>query len=69
MIQLNQNKLDRLKELLKKMDIPQIHKNPTDKDIPWLSRNLHIRNRKHPNYEEALKIIQELLKEIIKHTP
>lgn len=69
MIELDQNKLGRLNELLKKMDVPQIHKNPTSKDIPWLNRNLHIRNSKHANYEEALKIVQELLKEIIKHTP
>lgn len=68
-IHFDEVKHNRLKEICKKMDIPQQHKEITHKDIPWLSRNLHIKNRKNKNYEEAMTIIKEFLKEIIKHTP
>lgn len=43
--------------ILDTMDVPQLRK----KDLRWLSRNLAIRNRDHPQFPQAMKIIRELL--------
>jgi len=47
-----------LNELLDKMDIPDNRRN----DIPWLSRNLGIRNSNHPDYSRASNIIKAIMK-------
>jgi len=47
-----------LLELLDKMDIPDGRKH----DIPWLSRNLGIRNSTHPDYPKAFSIIKAIMK-------
>lgn len=44
-----------LKKLLDEMDVPELRKN----DVWWLSRNLGIRNSKHPKFKEAMKLIEE----------
>ena len=50
--------LERLGELTKKMDVPVFRRTQPK----WLSRNLSIRNSKHPNHDEAIVIIKELLR-------
>jgi hypothetical protein len=50
--------LEKLGDLTKKMEIPVFRRqNPR-----WLSRNLSVRNSKHPNHEEAMVIVKELLR-------
>jgi len=49
---------ERLKELTKSMDIPSFRST----SIPWLHRNMAIRNKEHPDFEEAKNIVLELLK-------
>lgn len=49
--------MERLEELLTTMDVPESR----TADIDWLSRNLGIRNRMHPNFAEAMKIVITLL--------
>jgi hypothetical protein len=52
------NELKELKQILTSMDIPKLRIN----DIPWLSRNLMVRNSKHPLFPKAQKLIKILLK-------
>jgi hypothetical protein len=46
---------DRLQELLKTMNVPELRK----KDYGWLLRNLSINNKDHPNLSEALELIKK----------
>jgi len=46
---------ERLKELLKTMDVPESRK----EDIFWLARNLFFRNRNNVNYEETKELIKQ----------
>jgi hypothetical protein len=46
----------RLQALLAKMDVPPARLT----DYRWLTRNLGIRNREHPDFQEASTIIQGL---------
>ena len=54
---------DKLKRLLKNMDLPLERMNA---DIPancrWLLSNMGIRNSRHPKYEEAKQLLKELNK-------
>ena len=46
-----------LKLILDKMDVPEKRKT----DWGWLSRNLGVRNKEHPDFERAMQIIKSLL--------
>ena len=46
----------RLAEILKKMDIPPYRVD----DVGWLSRNLGVRNSKHPDFREAMALLKPL---------
>lgn len=48
----------RLREILSTMDVPSGRVN----DLPWLARNLQVRNSDHPDFAEAREIIVELYK-------
>lgn len=52
------NEAEQLQEILLTMDVPLFRKS----DLRWLSRNLGIRNRQHPKFQEAMKLIQFLMK-------
>jgi hypothetical protein len=45
---------DRLLEILDSMDVPELRK----RDMQWLQRNLGVRNRAHPDFEEAMRLIR-----------
>lgn len=47
--------MNRLKQILDTMDVPEVRKN----DLRWLGRNLWIRNSNHLNLKEALSLIKE----------
>jgi hypothetical protein len=49
-------KFDELESLLGKMDVPVERR----RSIPWLAKNLAVRNAKHKNFEPAMKIVKEL---------
>lgn len=54
----------RLREILETMDLPFLRKVVASiYDLKWLNRNLISRNNRHPDFEEAMKIIVDLLKE------
>jgi hypothetical protein len=48
----------RFSALLHEMDVPKERMD----DLDWLDRNLHIRNKEHPNYEEANNLLDKLLR-------
>lgn len=50
-------KLNRLLEILSRMDVPEQRK----MDFRWLNRNLAIRNSSHPDFPEAVSIIKKML--------
>lgn len=50
--------LVKLNSLLKGMDIPSFRR----EDPKWLLRNLGTRNLTHPNYEEAIGLIKQLVR-------
>ena len=45
-----------LKLILDKMDVPENRK----MDWGWLIRNLGVRNKEHPDFEQAIKVIKSL---------
>lgn len=47
--------MDRLQEILRTMDVPKTRM----RDIPWLMRNLGIRNSGNPSYAEARWLLVE----------
>lgn len=54
----NKNKIpNELAEILNTMDVPMYRK----EDIPWLARNLGIRNSNHPKFQTAMLIIKSLM--------
>ena len=60
-----EEKLNKLKELLATMDVPdnRIRRNLfKTSSIRWLNRNLRIRNNEHPQLTEALELIKSLMK-------
>jgi hypothetical protein len=48
----------RLRELLARMDLPAGRLEPIDKK--WLLRNIGIKNWKHPDLAEAIKLLKAL---------
>jgi len=48
----------KLENLTKIMDVPCFRYS----SVKWLSKNLQIRNKNHPNIDEALLILRELNK-------
>lgn len=48
--------LEKLKTMLKGMDIPSYRY----EDPKWLSRNLGVRNSEHPRFKEAMELISQL---------
>lgn len=52
-IKLLEEKGNELKSILDTMDVPETRK----LDTKWLSRNLFIRNSKHPKFNEAMDLI------------
>ena len=54
---------ERLRLLISTMDVPEGRKtNITVQDIRWLSRNLGVRNSQHPDFSEAMNIINSILR-------
>lgn len=51
-----QDAIDLLETYLRDMDVPV----GRYRDYFWLSRNLAIRNREHPNFMDAIRIIKQL---------
>ena len=51
-------KYTRLQNILNSMVVPKLRKD----DFKWLLRNLGICNSHHPQYEEAINLIKELMK-------
>ena len=51
-----------LYNLLLRLDVPKKRLELNEGDIAWLSRNLRIRNSKHPACHDAIKLIIRLLK-------
>lgn len=50
--------MNELLAILETMDVPLLRK----KDLRWLSRNLAVRNRNHPEFFQAMRIIHDLLR-------
>ena len=48
---------DKLREILDTMDIPEERKT----DLKWLRRNIWVRNQWHPQFIEAIDLIDNLL--------
>lgn len=48
----------KLVELLKEMDLPK--QRVESLDLSWLGRNLQIRNRNHPKFDEAQFLLMKL---------
>lgn len=55
---------ERLKQILATMDIPENRREINFGNLSWMTRNLVIRNRNHPNFEEAYDLVRKLFKEI-----
>jgi hypothetical protein len=52
-----QEKIDELRCLTSKMDVPETRR----ASIHWLARNLTIRNSNHPDFPLAMQLVKELL--------
>lgn len=60
------NDKQRLSEILSTMDIPEIRREINLGNLSWLTRNMSIRNRNHPDFEEAWNLVKKLFKEAMK---
>ena len=49
---------EELEKLTRKMDIPVFRRS----SVPWLQRNMAIRNSEHPNFEKAKVLVLKLFK-------
>ena len=56
---------DHLTRILRSMDIPERRLILSFANLRWLSRNLAINNRDHPDLEEALRLIHDQLNQDI----
>ena len=55
-------KLAKLEKLIRSMDIPAYKKSvKQNTDVRWLKHNLGTRNSNHPNYAEAMQLIEQLV--------
>ena len=64
---MNLNEVERQKsqlvEILEEKDLPETRKNINDSsNLPWLIRNISIRNGNHPRCRKAFKLIKSLMK-------
>jgi hypothetical protein len=57
---------DQLAKILKSMDVPRRRCEFSKNNLRWLARNIAVRNREHPQFEEAFDLIKLLLKKGIK---
>lgn len=53
--------MERLKEILDTMDVPELRKDGSIQSIAWLNRNLAFRNSEHPDFKEAMNLIKGVL--------
>lgn len=60
------NDKERLSEILSTMDIPEIRREINLGNLSWLTRNMAVRNRSHPDFEEARSLVKNLFKEEMK---
>lgn len=60
------NDKERLSEILSTMDIPEIRREINLGNLSWLTRNMVVRNRSHPDFEEARTLVKNLFKEEMK---
>lgn len=55
---------DRLREIISTMEIPHMRNDiGQNQNLLWIQRNLEIRNGSHPDVEEALLIVRNILLE------
>lgn len=55
-------KLADIEKLIGKMDLPNYRKQVKhNDDVRWLKNNLQVRNSKHKNYAEVMKLLEELV--------
>ena len=55
---------ERLEQILATMDIPENRREINFGNLSWMIRNLAIRNRNHPDFEEARDLVRKLFKEV-----
>jgi hypothetical protein len=55
-----------LVSILKTMDVPRRRCELSKSNLRWLARNIAVRNREHPQFEDAFNLIKLLLKKGIK---
>ena len=55
--------IERLIEILSTMDIPENRRPINFGNLSWLTRNMAIRNRNHPDFKEAWSLVIKLFKE------
>lgn len=55
---------ERLEQILATMDIPENRREINFGNLSWMIRNLAIRNRNHPDFEEARDLVRKLFKEM-----
>lgn len=60
------NDKERLSEILSTMDVPEIRREINLGNLSWLTRNMAVRNRSHPDFEEARGLVKNLFKEEMK---
>lgn len=60
------NDKERLSEILSTMDIPEIRREINLGNLSWLTRNMVVRNRSRPDFEEARSLVKNLFKEEMK---
>ncbi len=51
----------RLLEILATMDLPEMRL--TRRDWKWMMRNISVRNHKHPELKEAVKLLREAVED------
>jgi hypothetical protein len=54
--------MNSLLEILNTMDVPEKRKT----DLAWLSRNLFIRNKNHPQFNKAIELIKKKIDSSLK---
>ena len=58
--------VERLIEILSTMDIPENRRPINFGNLSWLTRNMAIRNKNHPDFKEAWNLVVKLLREKMK---
>lgn len=58
------NDKEKLTEILSNMDIPEIRNKINFGNLMWMTRNLGFKNRNHPDFDEAMKLIKKMIKEL-----